>query len=272
MATNASVGALSGGSGVRDLIKTPAPEQISAALSYEFHVIHEAVTGRQQDKFLNAVWNRLDKNLGAYLDAKARIDRARLHHVYDWGSVGDPSARLFRIHRRVSPNGFRVAYNFVQSRRVAPIAPILKVPGPTGKVVTKTTIFKNKARVMEEGTPVIVRRKTARYLAIPATAVGGYSNSRGIIFSKGPVTVRYPGGIATKAGFARTINGYFQSGLAMRELKASGVLDKPLKVIRRAGQNIPVTISRAKFNQKISGDAAKRMAEYRVLQESLGVY
>jgi hypothetical protein len=270
MASN--VKALSGGAGVRDLIKTPAPEQISSALSYEFHVIHEAVTGRQQDKFLNAVWNRLDKNLGDYMDAKARTDRARLHHVYEWGAVGTSPGRLFRIHRRVSPNGFRVAYNFVQSRRVAPIAPILRVPGPTGRVVTKTAVFKNKARVMEEGTPVIVRRRTAKFLAIPATSVRGYSNNRGIVFTKGPVTVRYPGGLATKAGFARTINGYFQSGLAMRELKASGVLDKPLKVIRRASGNIPVTISRAKFNQKISGDTAKRMAQYRVLQESQGVY
>lgn len=256
------------GSG-RIRIQTNAPQVISASLYYELMVIHETVTGRQQQKWLDRVYKDLEKFFGDYIDRKAASDPRKLHHVYEWNAVGDRRYRLWRLKRAkgASTTGFRVNYSFVQSRRVAPIAPALKRPGANGKVVKKTYAFKKKAYVMENGIPIVNKPRPDNptgWIAFPA------NTAKGIAFSRRAVHIPYPGGLATKGAFARTFSGFFRSGLAMKYMKPT--LEKPLKVMKRAGEDIPVTIKSARFNQRISKAAVEQMAAYRVQQEAMGVY
>jgi hypothetical protein len=254
-------------------IDSNAPEMISASLYYELMVAHHAATGKQMGKYLDSVWKVLERQTSEYIDANARMHPKRLHHVYEWRGVGNPANRLFRLHRRNNNvDGFKMTYNFVQSRRVAPINPILLEPGPTGKVVKKSSIFRNKAIVMEEGREVSIKPKGQNWLAIPSKTFRGHTNARGIAFSRGTIRVKNVGGLESKLGFARTINGYFMSGLATKRLKAHGVLEKPIKVMKRAGERIPITAEGTTFKRGISKEAVERMAEMRVQQESQGVY
>jgi hypothetical protein len=118
-------------------IETNAPVAISAGLYYELMVAHEAVTGNQMDKWLDQVWKTFEKQIGQYVDDKAAMNPYQLHHVYEWNRVGDKGSRLWKIKRsKQNLNGFKISYNFVNSRTVAPINPILSTPGPTGKRVT----------------------------------------------------------------------------------------------------------------------------------------
>lgn len=252
-------------------IQTNAPVAISAALYYELMVAYESATGKQMEKYLDAVWKVFDKQIGEYVDRTATMDPSKLHHVYEWGGVGLPGKRLFRIKRsKQTDHGFKVTYNFVNSRTKVPINPILKTPGPTGKVVTKTGVFRRKAFIMEEGTKVTIRPTGDNYLAIPTGKFRGYRNKRGIAFSRGPLTIRFPGGRGVKFGFARTMNSYFQSGLATKRLKSSGVLDRPIKVMKRAGERIPVTITHAGFHRTISKTAVESMAKQAVRAAQYG--
>lgn len=252
-------------------IETNAPVAISSALYYELMVAHEAVTGNQMDKWLDQVWKTFDKQIGEYVDRTAQADPGRLHHVYEWNQVGNPGKRLWKVKRsKQTTDGFKISYNFIQSRTRVPINPILKTPGPTGKVVTKSGIFRRKAFVMEEGTTVTMKAVNGNYMAIPTGKFRGYRNKNGIAFSKGPVTNKFPGGRGVKYGFARTMNGYFQSGLATKNLKASGVLDRPIKTMQRAGTRIPVTISHAGMHRTISKSAVEAMAKQAVRAAQYG--
>jgi hypothetical protein len=247
-------------------ITSDAPQKISQALYYELMVAHESVTEKQLANWSDRVYKDLEQHFGDYIDFHAAANPKRLHHVYDWNGVGDPRARLWRLKKVTSKGGtFKVTYAFNQSRRKAPIDPVLKVPGPNGKVVKKTYVFKMKAYVMEYGIPVTVRPKTGRYLAFRAENM-----PRNIGFSAGPRRVNYPGGLPTKFAFARSFSGFFRSGLATKYLKPS--LERPVKVMRRAGSKIPVSIRSSTFKGGISQSQVQQMARFRVEQESRGVY
>lgn len=246
-------------------ITSNAPQKISQTLYYELMVAHHTFTDKQMEKWTGAVWRDLEKYFGQYIDAQAASNPKRLHHVYEWGLVGAPNGRLWRLKRLSSKGGaFKIGYGFVQSRRMAPIAESLKTPGPSGKYVKKSGVFKNKAFVMEMGIPVINKPKTGRYIAFQA------NNARGIAFSNRPVRIAYPGGVATKFAFARSFSGFFRSGLATKYLKPT--LNKPVKVMKRAGQNVPATITAPRFSRGISQSAVEQMAKFRVEQEAMGLY
>jgi len=254
-------------------VQSNAPQVMPAALYYELEVFHEATSGKQLSRFLDGVWKDLEGQVGSYIDSSAATNPGRLHHVYEWGGVGVRGMRLWRLKRLSRGNdGFQVGYHFVQSKKKAPIHPTLATPGPTGKRVTKTGVFKNKAIVMEMGTPVNVRPVTGKYLAIPTDKFRGYKNKRGIAFTSKTVRVKNPGGKGVQQGFSRTLSGYFMSGLATKNLKRSGAFDRPAQVIKMAGEDIPVQIRKASIHQRISRSQAEAMAKAKVAQKAAGVY
>lgn len=250
--------------GVR--VSSDAPQKISEALYYELMVSYHSLSDAQLSRWSDKVYQELEDHFGTYIDSQAAANPKRLHHVYEWGQAGNTNKRLWRLKKRKGKAGaFRVTYGFILSKTKAPIDPVLKVPGPSGKVVTKTYAFKNKAYVMEYGIPVTIRPKTGRWLAFRADNM-----PRNIGFSNRERRVNYPGGIATKYAFSRSFAGFFRSGLAQKYLKPT--FQKPVRVMKRAGENIPVTISNAKFSRGLSQSAVEEMARWRVEQESRGLY
>jgi len=127
-------------------------------------------------------------------DSYARSNKKAMHHVYEWGRIGSPEGRLFVINLLSSMGGsIDIGYEFLQSKLPVPIDPALKIAGPTGKAVTKESIFRNKAEVMESGKPV----------QFVAKNVLAFMGNNGVAFiAKGtPVNILNPGGLRTKNAF-----------------------------------------------------------------------
>lgn len=245
-------------------VQTNINQVVTGTLNYELDVFWYAnVDEKSMRRYNEKIFRNLETNFGKYIDAKARTQKDRYHHVYEWRQVGQKPGRLWRLSKTKSgPSSMRIKYNFVNSTKVADIHPSLQIPGPGGRVVTKSAVFKRKAYVMEEGIPVTIRRKSANFLAIPTRYE--FQGKGNITFSKGPVTVRNPGGNNVRYSFARTFSGYFTSGLAIKQLKDSGALQTTARVTKRAGENIPSAIYGATARSNVSRSYIKSLAKANV--------
>lgn len=240
-----------------------AAQVIMATINYEVMVSwHSMASPAAKEKFYAKAYPALKKGFGEYVDAKSLTNPRALHHVYEWNKNGQPVARLWNIKRnKGGPDSFKIMYYFNVSKTVAPIDPILKKPGPSGKFVTKSAVFKNKAIVMESGQPVVVKRKTAKYLAIPAKNFNGSGSSKGIVFTRGPVTVRNPGGGFTTGAFNKAFIGWFGSGLATKYLKSAGIYKSLEEHTSRAGNNVPARIRNLNIRSSISKSEIESLAQ-----------
>lgn len=148
------------------------------------------------------------EELKNYIDINARVSPMTLHHVYEWYQTGSPAARLFDIdYRTIAGSGLTVNSTFRQSMTVSSGS---KVP------------FYNKARIMEEGVPVVIRPKRSEVLV--------FEKDGEKIFTRKPVTVVDPGGEAVQGGYERVFDAFFNQYFTQSFLRHSGImrnLDNP---------------------------------------------
>jgi len=150
------------------------------------------------------------KNLGAttiqamatYVDISAKGNPSALHHVYEWYKTGSPEARLFDINYTVSNAGLTFNSKFKQSRTLKE---------------DSNTPFYDKARIMENGIPVVISPKKSSVLV--------FEEGGNTIFTKGSVTVRNPGGEYVTGSFERTIDEFILRYFKQSFLRASGIYD-----------------------------------------------
>ena len=150
------------------------------------------------------------KNLGAgtiqamaaYVDISAKGNPNALHHVYEWYQTGSPEARLFDIDYTVSNAGLTFNSNFRQSRTLKE---------------DSNTPFYNKAKIMENGIPVTISPKKSSVLV--------FEEGGNTVFTKGPITVRNPGGQYVVGSFERTIDEFILKYFKQSFLRASGIYD-----------------------------------------------
>lgn len=158
--------------------------------------------GVQQGKkvFLSRLGKEVVFALGQYIDVNAKANPSALHHVYEWYQTGSPEARLFDIDYTVSNIGLSFNSNFRQSRSTS---------------VDSNTPFYNKAKIMEEGIPVVIKPKRRSVLVFEE---GGKE-----IFIRKPVTVRNPGGSEVVGSYERIFDEFFLRYFKQSFLKASGL-------------------------------------------------
>ena len=152
--------------------------------------------------FLNNLGMKVKDILEQFIDAAARSNPSMLHHVYEWYQTGSPNARLFDIQYTVGPMGLSTYFSFKQSQSIKQGS---NVP------------FYNKAKIIEDGTPVVIRPVRAQALA--------FEENGKTIFTKGPVEVLNPGGTRAKNGFENTVNLFFNKYFTQAFLKTSGMYD-----------------------------------------------
>jgi hypothetical protein len=129
------------------------------------------------------------------LALEAKNDPAKFHHIYEWNQVGSPSAKLFLLKRaKINYGELVIALEFIKSKSFVPIRKELLNPGPTGKVVSAQHIFRDKARIMEEGKPVDI--SSSKIMAFYSESSG---NEDGIVFVPAGRTIHinHPGGTKT---------------------------------------------------------------------------
>lgn len=132
-----------------------------------------------------------------YLDTLARTNPGMLHHVYEWGSVGDPGARLVELKKRLSGQSANIDSEFITSSSV-----------PEGG----SEPFYEKASIMEEGIPITVQAVQAQAMFIQ------YNGEE--FFRTGPIVIQNPGGEAVRGSFLRAFEEFYNTYFEQVYLRA----------------------------------------------------
>ena len=132
-----------------------------------------------------------------YLDQLARVNPGMLHHVYEWGRVGDPNSRLFELKAALSRNNAIITSDFITS----------EVPSDTSNEP-----FYDKARIMEEGIPVVIQEVQAQALFFEIDGIE--------YFRAGPITIENPGGPEVRGSFVEQFEEFYNTYLNNVYLKA----------------------------------------------------
>jgi hypothetical protein len=135
-----------------------------------------------------------------FIDSNARINPDMLHHIYEWNQTGSPNARLYDISYTTSNLGLSFKSSFSQSTSI--------------KNGSRTPFY-DKARIMEEGIPVVIRPKVAQVLA--------FEDNGETVFTQGPVRVDNPGGTEVQGGFEKVFDMFFNRYFSQAFLRVSGV-------------------------------------------------
>lgn len=174
-------------------------KEMNNIVQYSFGFLDGAQRGKKA--FLNNLGKETIEILKKYIDSNARVSPQTLHHVYEWYRVGSPSARLFDIDYTISNLGLSVNGTLTQSSSIQ-----------NGSSVP----FYNKAKIMENGIPVVIKPKKASVLTF---TVDGED-----VFTKGPVLVDNPGG-QTQREFEKVFDSFMTKYFTQSFLKNSGILD-----------------------------------------------
>jgi hypothetical protein len=132
-----------------------------------------------------------------YLDGLARVHPGMLHHVYEWGNVGNPTERLFELTMSINKTSAVISADFLESR----------IPSPTS-----TEPFYDKAQVMEDGRTVTINQVEADALFFE---IDGEE-----FFRSGPIVIANPGGEATRGSFLQAFDEFYGAYFTEVYLKA----------------------------------------------------
>lgn len=132
-----------------------------------------------------------------YLDGLARSHPGMLHHVYEWGEVGNPMERLFELTMSTNKTSAVIDAEFLESR----------IPSPTS-----TEPFYDKAEIMEEGRTVTINQVEAKALF--------FESDGEEFFRSGPIVIANPGGEATRGSFLKAFDEFYGSYFTEVHLRA----------------------------------------------------
>lgn len=154
-----------------------------------------------------------------YLDGLARTNPGILHHVYEWGNVGNPEARLVELKKSLS-GGKSVAIDaeFLTS-----------VSTPAGA----NEPFYEKATIMEEGIPITIQATNAKAMFFE------YNGEE--YFTAGPITIENPGGEAVRGSFIRAFEEFYNIYFEQVYLRAIRFYDH-FSETREYAKNFPAAV------------------------------
>jgi hypothetical protein len=204
-------------------------KEMKNIIDYSIGFLEGAQVGKTQ--FLNNMGKLTTELLEAYIDSNARVNPKALHHIYEWYKVGSPDARLYNINYTISNLGLSFVSTVKQSTSIK-----------DGSSVP----FYNKAKIMEEGTPVTIKPKKASVLV--------FEDGGDTVFTKGKVVVVNPGGNQVEGSFQNIVDSFFNRYFTQAFLKTSGV---------QAYLSNPVVYSRNLKAGKSSGRSKGMQVGYR---------
>lgn len=138
-----------------------------------------------KSEFLKSLGAEVSEIASQFIDSNAKVSPETLHHVYEWYKNGSPEARLFDINYTVSNLGLSFISSFKQSNTVRQ---------------GSNEPFRNKASIMEEGTTVVIKPRTAEALRFE---VNGEA-----VYTRNPVVIDNPGG-NTQGQFEKAFDMFF---------------------------------------------------------------
>lgn len=171
----------------------------------------------------NAGASIVSKYFNSYVDAIARIDPYRYHHIYEFGMTGNSEGRLFKSKIR---NG-QITYSLIDATK----------PNNDGYT------FSKKAFIMEAGEPIVITPKSSNFLV--------YDFNGELIVSQKSV-VNQPGGPYVAGAFSKIFNDFFKSNMPNKALREFGFYDT---IAREIG------LETKKVSPKINSGAVKNSAQ-----------
>ncbi len=216
----------------KGVLKDSTVAQISAYVYYEAAVISKLTTNKSfQNAFGKMMFDQIDSDFGNYIDALARSKPKSLHHVYEWKKTGNKSARLFKLNKTGQVGlSFGINYEFLPSKSM--------VPASTGK---RRHMFVNKASVMEQGNPLVIRPRNADRLVFEI-------DGETVFMPKGAsVTVKRPGGSGARNQFTLAHSRFFSGRLVNDSIKKSG-FQRLFNSSMTKALGVPSDIKRVKYS------------------------
>jgi hypothetical protein len=174
-------------------------KEINNIINYSIGFTEGVKRGKNQ--ILSAIGTDAIELLKQYIDASARTNPAMLHHVYEWNQTGSPAGRLYDIDYTVSGVGLSIKSTFRQSTSIKE---------------GSTVPFYNKARIIENGIPVVIKPKNSSVLA--------FDDNGEQVFTRKPIVVENPGGTEAQGGFNRIFDSFFNNYFTQAFLRSSGVM------------------------------------------------
>jgi len=164
-----------------------------------------------------------------YMDARARSNPEKFHHVYEFDQTGDRDKRLFKKNLSSTPEGTIISFSFRPAKR----------PNRQGYV------FANKASIMEAGETVIVRPKSSKYLMYRINETGAF------IKTNKPSVIRNPGGASVKGSFKNEFEN-FTSIQAKRVLKEYRYFERIEKRIKESRSIVVARINKSNISSMVA--------------------
>lgn len=192
----------------KKMIKT-----INNIVDYSSEFLEESK--RSKNKIAKGIADAGVEGFYLYLDGLARMHPGMLHHVYEWGQVGDPFGRLFELSVSIK-GGAEVSAEFLQSSTTSTYS---------------DEPFYDKAEIMEAGDTIIVSEKEAQALFFE---VDGEE-----VFVKGPIVISNPGGEAVRGSFVNAFNDFYRSYFSEVYIKSIN-LYREIEQMRPYRSNIKV--------------------------------
>jgi len=179
----------------------------------EFNKTFKNVLGYSNGFFRGVDLNRtkFNEELGEYtvevlnkfIDSKAKANSSALHHVYEWGAVGSPAARLFFIEAKATKSSINLNGKFLPSSSISD---------------NSTEPFVDKANIMENAIAIEISPKNSNVLAFE---IDGET-----VFSMESIYVANPGGDEVAGNFGRTVEEFFDNYFTNTILFQSGIFQK----------------------------------------------
>ena len=173
-------------------------KEMKNIIEYSVGFLEGIQAGKTQ--FLTNMGTLTTEILKEYIDSNARVNPKALHHIYEWYKVGSPDARLYDINYTISNLGLSFVSTMKQSTSIK-----------DGSSVP----FYNKAKIMEEGTPVTIKPNKASVLV--------FEDGGDTVFTKGKVVIANPGGSQVEGSFEKVVNTFFSKYFTQAFLKTSGI-------------------------------------------------
>ena len=193
-------------------------KNLNNQLNMKVQAIGEMTNPKYLQEMAKAAFTLVGERFVLAADRYAVQNPKKMHHVYEWGKLGNPRARLFVIERtRILNGNLLITSQFTKSKAKVPLNPELLIPGKNGRSVTRRSVFADKAKTMESGMPI----------SFQAQRVLAFMGRRGINFipAGAIVHIQNPGGIATKNSFSKFMLDWYNKN-AQSIMDSSGLYQK----------------------------------------------
>ena len=213
-------------------------DKISDTLDMINSVSYTIKTNAHVNELINAAHRVISNAFIVHMSQVAFNSPEEFKHMYEWGRVGDPNARLWKHILRGTGNARVATFDFKASKKAVPLTPEKIQVG-----VRKNHVFVWKAPVLELGLPVRISPKIA------TTLVMDYPKRSGqLVYTKRSIYIPRQGAEQVWGSFTNEFMRWFSSGTPVAVIKTE--LEPKIHAGIKQAMNVGITQLKGKVRTK----------------------